>query len=167
MNRRLLELNPHYHAITTRLFLEDRHAMPQEQHVLDQREDLLRQRNQARDSQLQFLLDALAPLAHVHAPLMPTDLPKNSVQEVGQRDQALVQVQVQVRMQIQMQKALRHSSCYADAYRRAKAQLDGLQESAAPCEQIQKLQRLMQGYRALLALEAHTEEACEHRALLS
>ncbi|KQQ78234.1 hypothetical protein ASF73_05125 [Xanthomonas sp. Leaf131] len=159
MNRRLLELNPHYHAITTRLFLEDRHAMPQEQYVLDQREDLLRQRNQARDSQLQFLLDALAPLAHVHAPLMPTDLPKNCTQKVGQRDQALVQMQVQ--------KALRHSSCYADAYRRAEAQLDGLQESAAPCEQIQKLQRLMQGYRALLALEAHTEQACEHRAQLS
>ncbi|MDC8637394.1 hypothetical protein [Xanthomonas hortorum] len=141
MNRRLIQLNTQYHAITTRLFLEERQAMPQEQRVLDQRNRLLARRNQVRDSQLEFLLRALAPLEQVDASTTTADQLTNThndaIQGAHVRSLAL--------------NAIARSTCLAEIFRHAEAQLDGLQESAAPCERILKLQRLMQRYRTLAA----------------
>ncbi|MCE4356782.1 hypothetical protein [Xanthomonas hortorum] len=141
MNRRLIQLNKHYHAVTTRLFLEERQAMPQEQRVLDQRDRLLARRNQVRDSQLDFLLQAFASLEQVLAPTTAPDqlthAHNDALQCAHQRSPAA--------------DAIARSTCLAEVFRHAEVPLDGLQESAAPCERILKLQRLMQRYRALAA----------------
>ncbi len=141
MNRRLIQLNTHYHAITTRLFLEEREAMPQEQRVLDQRNRLLARRNQVRDSQLEFLPQALAPLEQVPAPTTTAD------QLTNPHDDAMQRAQVRSLAL----NAIALSTCLAEVFRHAEVQLDGLQESAVPCERILKLQRLMQRYRTLAA----------------
>ncbi|MDV2450815.1 hypothetical protein [Xanthomonas hortorum] len=147
MNRRLIQLNTQYHAITTRLFLEERQAMPQEQRVLDQRNRLLARRNQVRDSQLEFLLQALAPLEQVDAPTTTADQLTNTHNDAIQR----------AHVRSLALQAMAHSTCLAEVFRHAEVQLDGLQESAAPCERILKLQRLMQRYRTLAATTVGSE----------
>ncbi|WP_248279435.1 hypothetical protein [Xanthomonas campestris] len=142
MNRRLLEVNPQYHAITTRLFLEDRDAMPQEQRALDQRDALLAQRNQLRDPQLHALLAALAPLQRIG-------------KQAAQRDTAL-RTDSQDRMLHDDAQAPAgdpgdRPNHLAQAYQDAVDLLETLQDSAAPCALIQQLHCLLHDYRTLLA----------------
>ncbi|MCC4615128.1 hypothetical protein LL972_03665 [Xanthomonas campestris pv. asclepiadis] len=153
MNCRLIQLNPQYHAITTRLFLEERQATPQEQRVLDQRNRLLARRNRLRDSQLEFLLQALAPLEQVDAPTTTADQLTNTHNDAMQR----------AHVRPLVMNAMARSTCLAEVFRHAEVQLDGLQESAAPCERILKLQRLMQRYRTLAASISDLKEVCQQR----
>lgn len=140
MNRRLLDVNPQYHAITTRLFLEDRDALPQEQGALDQRNELLAQLNQLRDLQLHALLAALAPLQRIR-------------KQEAQRDSALRTDSQDRRLHDDAQAPADDTgdrpNSVAQAYQDAVELLETLQDSAAPCALIQQLQCLMHDYRTL------------------
>ncbi|MCL1526131.1 hypothetical protein [Xanthomonas nasturtii] len=153
MNRRLLELNPQHHALTTRLFLEDRDALPQEQRALDQRNELLAQRNRLRDLQLHALLAALSPLQRVRA------------QGAARGTAPLTDSQARIRHDDAYtpgQETSTQSTCLAQAYRDALEQLDILQDSAAPCALIQQLHCLMHDYRTL-TLQRRLGEAITQR----
>lgn len=68
LDLQLEEITRQCSDIQKQLFMEDREATPQEQHLLKTRAALIAWRNEVRDSQLEALLVALAPMEDIRAP---------------------------------------------------------------------------------------------------
>ncbi|WP_324250818.1 type III secretion system effector protein XopR [Xanthomonas axonopodis pv. poinsettiicola] len=144
LNRELEEITRQCSDIQKQLFMEDREATPEEQQLLKTRAALIALRNEVRDSQLEALLVALAPMEDICAPQTTTS------------GLALVQMDV---MQHNRREVLKARSKLVDAdalarnYARAERRLESLKQSNAPKDQVRRLQRMMQGYQNMLALE--------------
>ncbi|MBB3834169.1 hypothetical protein FHR55_002391 [Xanthomonas arboricola] len=144
LNRQLDEVNRQCSVIQKQLFMEDREATPEEQQILKTRAALIARRNEVRDSQLDALLVALAPMEDIYPPQTTTS------------HLAMVQQDV---MQYNRREALKVRSKSVDKaamaknYARAERRLEILQKNGAPKDKVRRLQRMMQGYRNMLALE--------------
>ncbi|WAT15185.1 type III secretion protein [Xanthomonas fragariae] len=137
-------MNKQCSEIQKRLYMEQRKATPDEQKMLNDRAALIAQRNEVRDSQLDALLAALAPMENIHAP------------QATNSNLGIVQKDAIQQNRNQLLKAKRKSVNKTDLarhYARAERRLESLKESGAPSGQILRLQRMMQGYKNMLALE--------------
>nr|WP_115047299.1 type III secretion system effector protein XopR [Xanthomonas arboricola] len=144
LDRELAEITKRCSDIQKQLFIEDREATPEEQQLLETRAVLIAQRNEVRDSQLDALLVALAPMEDIRAPRTTAS------------GLAMVQTDVMQHNRRELLKARRKSvdrTALAKNYARAERRLESLKKGDAPDDQIQRLQRMMQGYRNMLALE--------------
>ncbi|CTP88401.1 putative type III effector protein [Xanthomonas translucens pv. arrhenatheri LMG 727] len=155
LNAELAALDKAKYAISTKLFEEDRAPTPQEQHVLDSRTALIKTRNQARDRQLADMLRALGPLETISAPKTTTSRLAIVQQDVMQFNaNKLRAAQAQG---LQPEKFARH-------YARAERRLQSLRDSGAHYPDVQRLERMMQGYHNLMNLEKivrHTDDQLE------
>ncbi|MBB5766345.1 type III secretion system effector protein XopR [Xanthomonas euroxanthea] len=144
LDRELAEITKRCSGIQKQLFIEDREATPEEQQLLEARAVLIARRNEVRDSQLDALLVALAPMEDIRAPRTTTS------------GLAMVQMDVMQHNRREVLKARRKSvdrTALAKNYARAERRLESLKKGDAPDDQIRRLQRMMQGYRNMLALE--------------
>ncbi|PPU93403.1 hypothetical protein XpopCFBP1817_11055 [Xanthomonas populi] len=144
LDRELAEITKQCSEIQKQLFMEDREATPQEQQLLTTRAALIAQRNEVRDSQLNALLVALAPMEDIHPPRTTTS------------GLAMAQMDVMHHYRREVLKARRKSidrAALAKNYARAERRLDSLKKGNAPDGQIRRLERMMQGYQNMLALE--------------
>ncbi|PKV11296.1 type III secretion protein [Xanthomonas prunicola] len=144
MNLELAALSEQCEHISRRLYQEDRAPSPEERAVFQTRAALIAERNAVRDRQLDGMLAALAPLEKIAAP-KTTSSPLAMVQRnvMQSNRHALLEVR---REKLDMTKM-------ASYYARAQRRLVSLKESDAPPDKIRRLQRMMQGYTNLLALE--------------
>ncbi|SYZ50888.1 type III secretion protein [Xanthomonas arboricola pv. juglandis] len=144
LDRELAGITKRCSDIQKQLFIEDREATPEEQQLLEARAVLIARRNEVRDSQLDALLVALAPMEDIRAPRTTTS------------GLAMVQMDVMQHNRREVLKARRKSvdrTALAKNYARAERRLESLKKGDAPDDQIRRLQRMMQGYRNMLALE--------------
>ncbi|MEA9748539.1 type III secretion system effector protein XopR [Xanthomonas campestris pv. raphani] len=144
LDLQLEEITRQCSDIQKQLFMEDREATPQEQHLLKTRAALIAWRNEVRDSQLEALLVALAPMEDIRAPRTTSS------------GLAMVQMDAMQHNRREVLKARRKSvdrAALARNYARAQRRLESLKQGDAPKEQIRRLQRMMQGYQNMLALE--------------
>ncbi|WP_231895671.1 type III secretion protein [Xanthomonas fragariae] len=144
LNQKLAGMNKQCGEIQKCLYVQGRQATPGEQKMLNNRAALIAQRNEVRDSQLDALLAALAPMEDIYAPQATTS------------DLGIVQKDAMQRNRHQLLKINRKSfdkKELAKHYARAERRLESLKESNAPYRQVQRLQRMMQGYQNMLALE--------------
>ncbi|CAD7375348.1 type III secretion protein [Xanthomonas arboricola] len=144
LDLQLEEITRQCSDIQKQLFMEDREATPQEQHLLKTRAALIAWRNEIRDSQLEALLVALAPMEDICAPRTTSS------------GLAMVQMDAMQHNRREVLKARRKSvdrAALARNYARAQRRLESLKQGDAPKEQIRRLQRMMQGYQNMLALE--------------
>ncbi|WP_126941621.1 type III secretion system effector protein XopR [Xanthomonas sp. BRIP62418] len=144
LDQELAEITKRCSDIQKQLFIEDREATPEEQQLLETRAVLIARRNEVRDSQLDALLVALAPMEDIRAPRTTTS------------GLAMVQMDVMQHNRREVLKARRKSvdrTALAKNYARAERRLESLKKGDAPDDQIRRLQRMMQGYRNMLALE--------------
>ncbi|UKE73274.1 hypothetical protein [Xanthomonas graminis] len=152
LNKQLAALDKAKYAISSKMLEEDRGPTPQEQHVLDSRTALIKTRNQARDRQLANMLHALGPLETISAPRTTTSSRVEVQRDVMQFNaNKLRTAQAQG---LQPAKFARH-------YARAERRLQSLRDSGAPFADVQRLQRMMQGYHNLVNLEnivRHTDD---------
>ncbi|WDM66723.1 MULTISPECIES: type III secretion system effector protein XopR [Xanthomonas] len=143
MNLRLAALSKQCYDISQRLYDEDRPPRPEEQAMFETRAALIAERNAVRDQQLDDMLAALAPLEKIAAPKTTSSGLLMVQTDVMQSNRhALLAVG---RDNINMTKMAVH-------YARAQRRLESLKESDAPHDKIRRLQRMMQGYTNLLAL---------------
>ncbi|BBJ94543.1 type III secretion system effector protein XopR [Xanthomonas campestris] len=144
LDRELAGITQRCSDIQKQLFMEDREATPEEQQLLETRAALITQRNELRDSRLDALLVSLAPMEDIRAPRTTTS------------GHATVQMDVMQHNRREVLKARRKSldrNALAKNYARAERHLESLNKGDAPGDQIRRLQRMMQGYRNMLALE--------------
>ncbi|MFA1040727.1 type III secretion protein [Xanthomonas fragariae] len=144
LNQKLAGMNKQCSEIQMRLYMEQREATPDEQKMLNDRAALIAQRNEVRDGQLDALLAALAPMENIHAPQAT-----NSYLGIVQKD-AIQQNRNQL---LKAKRKFVNKTDLARHYARAERRLESLKESGAPSAQILRLQRMMQGYNNMLALE--------------
>ncbi|WP_343204222.1 type III secretion system effector protein XopR [Xanthomonas campestris] len=144
LNRQLDELNRQCSVIQKRLFMEDREATPEEQQILEARAALIARRNEVRDSQLDALLVALAPMEDVYPPQTTTSHLAIVQQDVMQYNR---------REAFKVRNKSFDRAAMAKNYARAERRLEILQKNGAPKDKVRRLQRMMQGYRNMLALE--------------
>jgi hypothetical protein len=152
LNKQLAALDKEKYAISSKMLEEDRGPTPQEQQVLDRRTALIETRNEARDRQLANMLHALGPLETISAPRTTTSSRAEVQRDVMQFNaNKLRAAQAQG---LQPAKFARH-------YARAERRLQSLRDSGAPFADVQRLQRMMQGYHNLVNLEnivRHTDD---------
>ncbi|MCC8476046.1 hypothetical protein LN458_18870 [Xanthomonas arboricola] len=144
LDLQLEEITRQCSDIQKQLFMEDREATPQEQHLLKTRAALIAWRNEVRDSQLEALLVALAPMEDIRAPRTTSS------------GLAMVQMDAMQHNRREVLKARRKSvdrAALARNYARAQRRLESLKQGDAPKDQIRRLQCMMQGYQNMLALE--------------
>ena len=144
LDRELAEITQRCSDIQKQVFMEYRKATPEEKQLLKTRKALITQRNELRDSRLDALLVALAPMEDIPAPRTTTS------------GHATVQMDVMQHNRREVFKARGKSldkNALAENYARAKRHLESLNKGDAPGDQIQRLQRLMHGYQNMLALE--------------
>ncbi|ETC90175.1 hypothetical protein XHC_0287 [Xanthomonas hortorum pv. carotae str. M081] len=137
------EINKRYNEISKQLFVEDRDATPAEEQVIEQRYALLAKRNEVRDSELNALLAALAPMQDISAPHATTGAIPQCAREHNQRELKSLEKELQFVDQEVLKKY----------YTRAARRLDSLEESGAPPAKMRQLKRMMQGYQNMLALK--------------
>ncbi|MBV6885240.1 type III secretion protein [Xanthomonas campestris pv. euphorbiae] len=143
MNLELAALNEQCHHIGRRLYKERRAPSPQERSVFEMRAALVAERDAVRDRQLDGMLAALAPLEKIAAPRTTSSRLAMVQQDVMQSNRRAL---LAVRENIDMTKMARY-------YTRAQRRLQSLKESDAPPDKIRRLERMMQGYTNVLALE--------------
>ncbi|WP_274517739.1 type III secretion system effector protein XopR [Xanthomonas phaseoli] len=144
MNLELAALNAQCHRIRQRLYKERRAPGTEERAVFEMRAALIAERDAVRDRQLDGMLAALAPLEKIVAPRTTTSRLAMVQQDVMQSNRrALLAVR---RENIDMTKMARY-------YTRAQRRLESLKESGAEPDKIERLERMMQGYTNVLALE--------------
>ncbi|MEA0951669.1 type III secretion system effector protein XopR [Xanthomonas campestris] len=144
LDRELAEITQRCSDIQKQVFMEYRKATPEEKQLLKTRKALITQRNELRDSRLDALLVALAPMEDIPAPRTTTS------------GHATVQMDVMQHNRREVFKARGKSldkNALAENYARAKRHLESLNKGDAPGDQIQRLQRMMHGYQNMLALE--------------
>ncbi len=152
LNAELAALDKAKYAISSKLLEENREPTPQEQHVLDSRTALIKTRNQARDRQLADMLRALGPLETISAPRTTTSRVASVQQDVMQFNASKLRSAQE--QGLQPAKFARH-------YARAERRLQSLRDSGAPFTNVQRLQRMMEGYDNLVNLEnivRHTDD---------
>ncbi len=137
------EINKRYNEISKQLFAEDRDATPAEEQVIEQRYALLAKRNEVRDSELNALLAALAPMQDISAPHATTGAIPQFAREHNQRELKSLEKELQFVDEEVLKKY----------YTRAARRLDSLEESGAPPAKMRQLKRMMQGYQNMLALK--------------
>ncbi|CAD7718245.1 hypothetical protein [Xanthomonas hydrangeae] len=137
------EINKRYNEISKQLFVEDRDATSAEEQVIEQRYALLTKRNEVRDSELNTLLAALAPMQDISAPHATTRAIPQFAREHNQRELKSLEKQLQFVDEEVLKKS----------YTRAARRLDSLEESGAPPAKMRQLKRMMQGYQNMLALK--------------
>ncbi|MEE5090745.1 type III secretion system effector protein XopR [Xanthomonas euvesicatoria] len=140
MNLELAALNEQCHHISRRLYKERRAPSPEERSVFEMRAALIA----VRDRQLDGMLEVLSPLETIAAP-KTTSSPLAMVQRnvMQSNRHALLEVR---RKKLDMTRIARY-------YTRAQRRLESLKESDAPPDKIQRLERMMQGYANVLALQ--------------
>ncbi|MFA4654764.1 type III secretion system effector protein XopR [Xanthomonas perforans] len=143
MNLELAALNEQCHHIGRRLYKERRAPSPQERSVFEMRAALVAERDAVRDRQLDGMLAALAPLEKIAAPRTTSSRLAMVQYDVMQSNRRAL---LAVRENIDMTKMARY-------YTRAQRRLQSLKESDAPPDKIRRLERMMQGYTNVLALE--------------
>ncbi|MEQ7661946.1 type III secretion system effector protein XopR [Xanthomonas nasturtii] len=144
MNVELAALNEQCHRIDQRLYKEGRAPSTDERSVFEMRAALIAERDAVRDLQLDGMLAALAPLEKIAAPKTTSSRLAMVQQDVMHSNhRALRAVR---RENIDMTKMATH-------YARAQRRLESLKESGAPADKIKRLERMMQGYTNVLALE--------------
>ncbi|MCC4608055.1 type III secretion protein [Xanthomonas campestris pv. zinniae] len=144
LNRQLDEMNRQCSVIQKQLFMEDREATPEEQQILKTRAALIARRNEVRDSQLDALLVALAPMEDIYPPQTTTSHLATVQQDVMQYNR---------REALKVRSKSVDKAAMAKNYARAERRLEILQKNGAPKDKVRRLQRMMQGYRNMLALE--------------
>ncbi|OAX56130.1 hypothetical protein A6R73_01980 [Xanthomonas translucens pv. poae] len=152
MNKELAALDNQERTISSRLSKERRGPTPQEQQVLDRRTVLIETRNQARDRQLADMLRALGPLETISAPRTTTSRMASVQQDVMQFNAS--KLRAAQAQGLQPEKFARHHA-------RAERRLQSLRDSGAPLADVQRLERMMQGYHNLVGLEnivKHTDD---------
>lgn len=137
------EINKRYNEISKQLFVEDRDATPAEEQVIEQRYALLAKRNEVRDSELNALLAALAPMQDISAPHATIGAIPQFAREHNQRELKSLEKELQFVDEEVLKKY----------YTRAARRLDSLEESGAPPAKMRQLKRMMQGYQNMLALK--------------
>lgn len=137
------EINKRYNEISKQLFVEDRDATSAEEQVIEQRYALLAKRNEVRDSELNALLAALAPMQDISAPHATTGAIPQFAREHNQRELKSLEKELQFVDEEVLKKY----------YTRAARRLDSLEESGAPPAKMRQLKRMMQGYQNMLALK--------------
>ncbi|WP_269768521.1 type III secretion system effector protein XopR [Xanthomonas citri] len=144
MNLELAALNEQCHHISRRLYKERRAPSPEERSVFEMRAALIAERDAVRDRQLDGMLEVLSPLETIAAP-NTTSSPLAMVQRnvMQSNRHALLEVR---RKKLDMTKMAKY-------YTRAQRRLESLKESDAPPDKIQRLERMMQGYANVLALQ--------------
>ncbi|WP_372388312.1 type III secretion system effector protein XopR [Xanthomonas axonopodis] len=143
MNLELAALNEQCHNIGRRLYKERRAPSPQERSVFEMRAALVAERDAVRDRQLDGMLAALAPLETIATPRTTSSRLAMVQYDVMQSNRRAL---LAVRENIDMTKMARY-------YTRAQRRLQSLKESDAPPDKIRRLERMMQGYTNVLALE--------------
>ncbi|WP_241753284.1 hypothetical protein [Xanthomonas translucens] len=152
LNAELAALDKAKYAISSKMLEEDRGPTPQEQRVLDSRTALIKTRNEARDRQLANMLHALGPLETISAPKTTTSRLASVQQDVMQFNASKLRSAQE--QGLQPAKFARH-------YARAERRLQSLRDSGAPFTNVQRLQRMMEGYDNLVNLEnivRHTDD---------
>ncbi|WP_235426441.1 hypothetical protein [Xanthomonas cerealis] len=144
LNKQLAELSKADYAISTRLIDENRGPTPKEQALRDSRLALIMKRNQVRDSQLNEMLQKLEPLEEI-TPHRTTQ----SVSHIVQQDVMHSNARKLRAVQEQGLDSAKFTPQYADAKRR----LQSLRDSGARPKDVQRLERMMQGYDNLVKLE--------------
>ncbi|CEJ44566.1 type III secretion system effector protein XopR [Xanthomonas citri pv. bilvae] len=144
MNLELAALNEQCHHIGRRLYKERRAPGPEERSVFEMRAALIAERDAVRDRQLDGMLAALAPLEKIAAPKTTSNRLAMVQRDVMQSNRhALLAVR---RENIDMTKMQAY-------FVRAQRRLESLKESGAPPDKIRRLERMMQGYTNVLALQ--------------
>ncbi|WP_284568198.1 hypothetical protein [Xanthomonas graminis] len=152
LNKELAALDNQERTISSKLSKERRGPTPQEQQVLDRRTALIETRNQARDRQLADMLRALGPLETISAPRTTTSRMASVQQDVMQFNASKLRA---------AQAQGLHPEKFARHHARAERRLQSLRDSGAPLADVQRLERMMQGYHNLVDLEnivKHTDD---------
>ena len=127
LDRELAEITQRCSDIQKQVFMEYRKATPEEKQLLKTRKALITQRNELRDSRLDALLVALAPMEDIPAPRTTTS------------GHATVQMDVMQHNRREVFKARGKSldkNALAENYARAKRHLESLNKGDAPGDQI-------------------------------
>lgn len=151
LDRELAEITQHCHAIRNQLLQEGRRATPHERQLLDKRQALIAQRKEVSDSQLNAMLVALAPMEDIRAPRATTSGHSRVQMDVMQHNRRELR-------KIREKFSDKEERSVVDRnYARAQRRLESLKKGNAPHDQIARLERMMQGYENMLALERMAE----------
>lgn len=144
MNVQLAALSAQCDRISRRLYAERRAPRAEEREVFDARATLIAERNAVRDEQLDKMLMAMAPLEKIEPPQTTTSWLAEVQGDVIQSNRhALLAVRNQDLDMTMMEVN----------YARAQRRLESFKEGGASPRKIRQLERMMQGYNNLLALE--------------